>query len=134
MPISFKRAITATFYHRTPEDELIPCAVCGGANVRGKVAKKVDCTACSGTGYQNFFTGLTVPVFYTPRVFTRWDSSAGGLVRFGDAQIKLDSQFGDIVDAAKHVHVKGADWNFQRVHIPGEAFGQERIVLALSRK
>lgn len=100
----------------------------------GRVSKKVDCTACSQTGYSNFFTGISINVFYTARAFTRWNPTEGGVVRFGDAQIKLDSKFGDVVDAAKYVNVVGADWNFQRAHIPGQAFGQERIVLALSRK
>jgi hypothetical protein len=100
----------------------------------GKVSKKVDCTACSQTGYENFFTGLDVPVYYTPRAYVRWNSTEGGLARFGDAQIKLDEAYSDIVDEARHVLVQGAEWTFQRVHIPGQAFGQQRIVLALSRK
>lgn len=100
----------------------------------GKVALKVDCTACSQTGYSNFYTGINLPVFYTPRGFTRWNTTEGGLARFGDAQIKLDARFEDIVDVAKYVHVRGADWDFQRVHNPGQAFGQDRLVLALSRR
>lgn len=100
----------------------------------GKVSLKVDCTACSQTGYSNFFTGINLPVFYTPRGFTRWQGTEGGLAKFGEAQIKLDAKFEDIVDDAKYVHVKGADWNFQRVHNPGHAFGQDRLVLAISRK
>ena len=134
MPISFKPALTATFYKKTPQAELLPCQVCGGANIMGKVAKKVDCTACSQTGYSNFYTGLNVPVFYTPRAYVRWNNTEGGLVRFGDAQIKLSDIYSDIVDVAKYVHVQGTDWTFQRVHIPGQALGQQRIVLALSRK
>lgn len=134
MPFSFKPAITATFYELTPTDKLVPCAVCGGPNRMGKVSQKVDCTACSQTGYSNFYTGIDLPVFYTPRAFTSWNATEGGLARFGDCQIKLDSRFEDVVEAAKYVHTKGADWTFQRVHMPGASFGQERIVLALSRK
>lgn len=134
MPISFKRAITATFYKKTPDSDLVPCTVCGGPNRMGKVAQKVDCTACSQTGYQNYFTGIPVSVFYTPRAYTRWNATEGGVARFGDAQIKLDIQYDDLVDDSKYVAVKGADWNFQRVHIPGQHLGQERIILALSRK
>lgn len=100
----------------------------------GKVSKKVDCTACDQTGYANYFTGINLPVFYTPRAFTRWTGSEGGLVKFGDAQIKLDIKYNNIVNSAKYVHIKGVDWNFQRAHVPGDAFGQERIILAISRK
>lgn len=133
-PISFKPATQATFYKLTPTADLVPCAVCGGPNLMGKVALKVDCTACGQTGYSNFYTAINLPVHYTPRAYTRWNATEGGLARFGDAQIKLDSRFEDVVDAAKYVHVKGADWNFQRVHNPGQVFGQERLVLAISRK
>lgn len=134
MPISFKPAITATFYKLTPTDQLVPCAVCGGPNRMGRVALKVDCTACSQTGYSNFYTGINLPVYYTPRAFTRWNATEGGLARFGDAQIKLDAHYEDIVEDSKYVRVKGADWTFERVHVPGGSFGQERIVLALTRK
>lgn len=134
MPISFKPAVTGTFYKRTPADQLVPCAVCGGPNLMGKVSQKVDCTACGQTGYSNYYTGIALPVFYTPRAYTRWTGTEGGLVKFGDAQIKLDARYQDVVDAAKYVHVEGEDWTFNRAHIPGQAFGQRRIVLALSRR
>lgn len=134
MPFSFKPSITATFYELTPTEDLVLCPVCGGPNLMGRVSKKVDCTACGQTGYSNFFTGINVPVFYTPRAYTRWNASEGGMSRFGEAQIKLDARFADVVSAAKYVHAKDADWNFQRVHNPGGAFGQERLVLALSRR
>jgi len=134
MPVSFKPATTATFYKLTPTDDLVACTVCGGSNRMGRVSLKVDCEACSQTGYSNFYTGINLPVFYTPRAYTRWQGTEGGVAKFGDAQIKLDSRFGDIVDDSKYVRVKGADWNFERAHIPGQAFGQERIVLAITRK
>lgn len=134
MPISFKPAITATFYKLTPASELVPCTVCGGINAMGRVSKKVDCTACSQTGYSNYYTAISLPVHYSPRTYTRWNSSEGGLVQFGEATIKLAAQFQDVVDDAKYVHVKQADWNFSTVHGPGGAFGQERIILALTRK
>lgn len=134
MPISFKPATTATFYKKTAEADLVPCTVCGGLNAMGKVAKKVDCTACSQTGYQNPYTGINLPVFYTPRSFTRWTGSEGGLAAYGEAQIKVDIKYRDIVDVAKYVSVMGDEWNFQRVHIPGQAFGQQRMVLAITRK
>lgn len=134
MPFSFKPAIRAVFYELTPTENLVPCPVCGGPNLMGRVSKKVDCTACGQTGYSNYFTGIELSVFYTPRAFTRWNGTEGGVSQFGEAQIKLDARFADVVDASKYVHVKNVDWNFQRVHVPGGAFGQERLVLALSRK
>lgn len=100
----------------------------------GKVSLKVDCTACSQTGYQNYWSGIDLPVYYTPRAYTRWTGTDGGLVKFGDAQIKLDNRFSDIVNDAKFVTVMGADWNLQRANIPGQAFNQQRMVLALSRR
>jgi hypothetical protein len=100
----------------------------------GKVSQKVDCTACSQTGYQNYWTGINIPSYYTPRAFTRWTGSEGGLVRYGDAQIKVDNRYSDIVNDSKFVTVMGLDWNFQRAHIPGQAFNQERMVLALSKR
>jgi hypothetical protein len=134
MPISFKPSITATFYRLTPTEDLVLCPVCGGVNAMGRVSKKVDCTACSQTGYSNYYAPINLPVYHTPRSFTRWNANEGGLTRFGDAQIKLDSRYEDIVEGSKYVRVKGADWNFERVHVPGGAFGQERLILALTRR
>lgn len=134
MPVSFKRPEDATFFKKTPTAELVPCPVCGGVNVMGKVAKKVDCTACSQTGYANYFLAVEVPVFYSSRAFTRWNATEGGLVKFGEAQIKLDSRYDDVVASTKYISLHGAEWNFQRVHEPGHTFGQDRIILALSRR
>ena len=100
----------------------------------GKVSLKVDCTACGQTGYQNFWYGIPLPAYYTPRAYTRWTGTEGGVVKFGDAQIKVDARYIDIVNESKFVNVKGLDWNFQRAHIPGQAFGQERVVLALTKR
>jgi len=134
MPISFKPPITATFYKKTPTDELVPCAVCGGPNAMGRVSINVGCTACSQTGYQNYWSAINLPAYYTPRAFTRWTGTDGGLVKFGDAQIKVSSRYSDVVYGSEYVNLMGEDWNFQRAHIPGQAFGQERIVLAISRR
>jgi len=100
----------------------------------GKIAQSIDCTDCDRTGYSNFYTLITVQVFYTPRAYVRYSATEGGLARFGEGQIKLDDRYLDIVDASRYVTVEGADWNFQRMHIPGQSFGQKRIILALTRR
>ena len=100
----------------------------------GRVSINVGCTACSQTGYQNYWSAINLPAYYTPRAFTRWTGTDGGLVKFGDAQIKVSSRYSDVVYGSEYVNLMGEDWNFQRAHIPGQAFGQERIVLAISRR
>lgn len=134
MPISFKPSLPAIFYKKTPQADLLPCEVCGGPNLMGKVAQDLQCPACDGTGYSNYFTTLQLAAHYTPRAYTRFNSSEGGLVSYGEAQIKVSAVHLDHVEASKYVHVKGTDWNFQRMHIPGQSFGQERIILALTRR
>lgn len=132
--VSFKSAIMAIFTLKTPTADLIPCTDCGGPNKMGKVSTKVDCTTCDQTGYENFWTQYVIPVYYSSRAYTRWNAVAGGLVQLGEATIKVDARHREIVNDAKFVHVRGADWLFQRVHEPGQTFGQERLILALSRK
>lgn len=134
MAVSFKPAIMATFWLRTPKSELVPCTECGGPNIRGGVAQTVNCTTCDQTGYENYWTQIVLPVYYSPRAFTRWSADRGGLIQSGESQIKVDSRHKTIVNQAKWVHVKGVDWTFQRVHEPGQAMNQERMVLALARK
>lgn len=134
MPISFKPAITATFHKLTPTEDLVPCAVCGGPNLMGKVARNVSCTHCGGTGYDNYYSEISLPAYYTPRALTRWTGTEAGVVKFGDAQIKLDARYSDIVYDAKYVTVNGLDWNLQRVRDPGVALGQARVILALSKR
>lgn len=110
------------------------CDVCGGLNALGNVSVKVDCTACSQTGYQNFFTTVTVPAYYRPGVVKRWNIQRGGYDLVGDMTIKVDAQWASLLERSTHLDFKGVAWHFTQLRDPGAAMGQERIVLALYRK
>ena len=134
MPTSFKRSILISLYSKTPTAQLIFCDECGGLNAMGRVAVKVDCTACDTTGYSNYWTIKQISAYYIPGEMKRWDSQRGGYVSLGEVGLKVNSSYSALINEASFLEFNGIKWNFASISDPGHAFGQERLILALSRK
>lgn len=134
MPVSFKRSISVKVYKKTPSDQLVFCSVCGGINALGRVAVKVDCTACDGTGYENFYTIGTMGAYYIPGGIKRWDVARGGVVYEGQAGLKVDAAYEEAINGAEFLEFGGIKWQFASISDPGLTFGQRRLLLALTRK
>jgi hypothetical protein len=100
----------------------------------GNVAVKVDCTECGGTGYDNLWTEVTLPAYYTPGPVKRWNPVAGGVTYFGNCLIKLNAQYRAAFDNCDYVEMDGVQYDFVFMENPGEGMGQKRLVIALSRK
>lgn len=134
MPTSFKRPITVSLKVKTPENQLEFCSECGGLNAMGRVAVKIDCTACDTTGYSNYYTTYHIPAYYIPGGVKRWDAVRGGVVYQGESAIKLDSSYKSLLNSTEYIEFNNVKWNFSSISDPGASFGQERSVLALTRK
>jgi hypothetical protein len=52
----------------------------------------------------------------------------------GEAAIKVDSIYADVLEAAQFLEFNGRQWQFTLLKDPGKAMGQERLVIALNRK
>lgn len=134
MPVSFKRPIRISVYKKTDSDDLVFCSVCGGINALGRVAVKVDCTNCEGTGYENYYTIQDMPAYYIPGGIKQWDILRGGVVYQGQAGVKVDAIYESVLNGAEFIEFEGIKWQFTSVSDPGRSMGQRRLLLALSRK
>ena len=130
MTVGFKRSIEATFFVPTPSGSLI--ATSGGHNAAGNVA--IDKFEGDGTGFTNYFQELTIPVQFTPGVAKRYDLQLQGYRFLGECSIKVDTQYTDLVESGSHLQIGNVQWNYQRLSELGVGFGNDRIVLALTRK
>ena len=97
-------------------------------------AVKVNCEGCGKTGYSNFYTNIIANASYRPGAIKRWDAQAGQVDYSGECSIKLDSRYKEFLNTAEHIEMDGIKWNFHVLREPGEAFGQPRLVIALTRK
>lgn len=134
MAVSFKRPIRVEVYTKTPSDDLVFCTVCGGINALGRVAKKIDCENCDGTGYENFFTIGTVTAYYIPGGIKQYDPVRGGVIYQGNAGLKVDAIYESVINGAEFIKFEGIKWQFTSISDPGRTMGQRRLLLALSRK
>lgn len=134
MPTSFKRPKTIIAYERTPEAELVFCSVCGGLNALGNVAVNIECDHCGGTGYDNKWTPIYMTSYYQPGAVKRWNPVAGGITYLGQCSVKVDARWRGILNNCDFVEMDGVQWNFLFNEDPGEAMGQSRLILALTRK
>lgn len=134
MPVSFKNLKPITIVKKTPTSALVLCDVCGGLNAMASTAVKIDCEGCGTTGYSNFFTRIDALASYRPGAVKRWDSYAGQLDYSGECSIKLDSRYKRLLATADHIEMDETEWKFTVLREPGEAFGNARLVLSLSRK
>ena len=134
MPVSFKQLRPITIVKRTPTASLVLCDVCGGLNAMASTAVKIDCEGCDKTGYSNFYSRINAMASYRPGAVKRWDSVAGQLDYSGECSIKLDTRYKQLLASAEYIEMDGIKWRFTVLREPGEAFGQARLVLSLSRK
>lgn len=134
MPVSFKPNKDITIATKTPEEDLVYCPVCGGLQAMSKTALDINCPACGGTGYANLWTFVDAVATYRPGARTRWNYVAGAVDYFGECSIKLDYRYKPVLDQASHIVMDGTEWKFSVLRDPGEAMGQQRLVVALSRK
>lgn len=132
--IGFKPLVSADLVVRTAEEDLIPCSECGGINALASVAAKIDCSTCDTTGWENAYTRYPIRVSYRPGAVKRWDQVAGQVSYIGECSIKIDFSYNDTLADVKWVELNGSKWNFTVLRDSGQAFGQHRIILALSRK
>lgn len=132
--IGFKTLVPATVVTATPDGDRVVCSECGGINAMASVAAKIDCSTCDTTGWDNPYQYHDIKVSYRPGAVTRWDKQAGSLVYFGECSIKADKRYAGILHDVKWIEMNGIKWNPSVLREPGRAFGQHRIVLALSRK
>jgi hypothetical protein len=131
---TFKSKIVVLLVRRTPPEDLVFCDVCGGINTRARAASKIDCTACGGTGYQNLYTPVPVSAAFIPGPQKRWNATTGGLDYFGECTIKLDASLEPILSEVEYIEWDGVKWAFNVVRRLGEALGQPRLMVALTRK
>lgn len=134
MPVSFKNQKPITILKRTPQADLVLCEVCGGLNAMASTAVKINCDGCGTTGYSNFYRTINAMASYRPGAVKRWDHVAGQLDYLGECSIKLDSRYKQLLATAEHIEMDGIEWRFNVLREPGEAFGQPRLVLSLTRK
>lgn len=134
MPVSFKNKKQITILKKTATADLQLCDVCGGLNAMASTAVKVNCTGCGTTGYSNYYTSIPALASYRPGAVKRWDHVAGQLDYLGECSIKLDSRYSQLLATAEHIEMDGVAWRFNVLREPGEALGQPRLVLSLTRK
>ena len=134
MPVSFKPPRLLYIVTKTPQEDLEFCDVCGGINAMASTAVKVNCESCGTTGYSNYYTRTPVFGSYRPGGDKRWNPVEGAVSYFGECSVKLPAIIGPFLEEAVHIEMDGTPWNFNVMRTPGAAFGQERIVLSLSRK
>lgn len=130
MSIGFKRAIDVTLHVPTVSGSLVE--VPGGYNDAGRVA--FDLFEGDGTGFTNFYTDYTIPAQFSPGVAKRYDLSLQGFRFLGECSIKVESKYADIIASGSHLTIGSVEWNYQRLTERGAGFGNDRIVLALTRK
>jgi hypothetical protein len=132
--IGFKQTKPIKLITRTPPEDLVYCDVCGGINAMASTAVKIDCTACGTTGYQNLWSSIDAAASYRPGAIKRWNQVAGAVDYIGECSIKLDIRYKDFLPQIEWIEMGGTKYAFTFLRDPGEAFGQPRMVLALSRK
>ena len=134
MPTTFKNLKPIQIRAKTPQEDLILCTECGGLQAMAQTSIRLDCDNCSGTGYENYYQTFNANASYRPGSISRWNQVEGRVDFFGDCSIKLDYSYKSLIDRASHILMDGILWKFQLLREPGEAMGQKRIVLLLSRK
>lgn len=132
MPTTFKNLIRVQVIFRTDPEDLIPCPLCGDALPGSTI--RLDCEICGATGYSNYWSSVTVPASFRSGAIGRFDQNLGSIVYYGECAIKLDYKYRDLFNSSSYVRMDGIDWKYHIVRTPGEAMGQKRLVLSLTRK
>jgi hypothetical protein len=131
MPIGFKRDITITLHVPTPSGSLIEVTP-SGVNTAGQAA--INLMEGDGTGYTNYFTQYDLPAKFSPGVAKRYDLQMQGYRFLGECSIKVAPQYANLIASGSHITIGDTDWQYQRLSELGVGAGNDRIVLALTRK
>ena len=134
MPTTFKHKKQIRMALVIPEDEREQCTECGGLSAMAQTAIKIDCAVCDGTGWLAYYRFANAEASVRPGAIKRWNYQSGGLDYIGEQSIKIDYSYKALLDSAEFISMDGIDWKFTVLREPGEAMGQKRINLALSRK
>jgi hypothetical protein len=100
----------------------------------GNVAVKVDCEYCDSTGFSNKWTQIQIPAYYQPGAVQRWNPVAGGVTFLGSCAVKVNELYRDTINGSDFIEMNGVQWNYLFTEDPGAALGQERLIIALTRK
>ena len=130
MPVSFRSATTVTVHVPTLSGSLVTSV--SGVNATGGVA--VNLEEGDVTGYTNTFTDYSIPGYYSPRVLKRWQPAVGGYELIGEASLKVDTRYTALISSGSHLTFNNVDWTYRQYTEMGAGFGNDRIVLALTRK
>lgn len=130
MVTGMRRPIEVTFFVPTASGSLVESA--SGYNTMGKVA--VDLTEGDGTGYDNYWQERTISAQFVPGVAKRYDQNIHGYRFLGDCSIRVESKYADLVASGTHLKIGTVEWNYKQIEELGAGFGNDRIVLALTRK
>lgn len=130
MATGFTRKVPVIFHVPTASGSLI--AVSSGANTAGHVG--IDKLQGDGTGYTNSWTDYTVQAHFIPGTVQEYDKDAGGYRFLGQCSIKLDTRYLGLVNSGSHLTIGSVSWDYKRLDVLGEGFGNDRIVLALNRR
>ena len=114
MPIGFRRTTEATFF--VPDDS----------------AQAATANVFDDDGVE--WLQRTVPVQFVPGIAKKWDLQAMGYRFLGECSIKLDTKYAGLVQSGSHVQIGNVQWNYKQIEELGTGFGNDRIILALTRK
>lgn len=130
MPVSMKRPIDVMLVVLTPSGSLIESA--SGSNPTGKVGINIEDD--DGSGFTNFTTEYAIPAYFDPRTLKRWDRQAGGYELLGEASLKVDPIYADLLASGSHLRFHGAEWDYKQMEEFGVGAGNDRLILSLMRK
>lgn len=134
MPTTFKNRKLILIAVSIPEDEREQCPECGGLSTLAQTSINIDCQFCDGTGWVAMYRFVPASASVRPGDVKRWNYQSGALDFLGEQSIKLDYKYKAFLESAKFIRMDDVDWKFTVLREPGEAMGQRRINLALSRK
>ena len=81
------------------------------------------------------WTHYTIPdAQFIPGVARKYDLQMQGYRFLGECSVKVPTTYEGIVNSGSYVTIGSVDWNYSRLSEMGVGFGNDRIVLALTRR
>ena len=114
IPVSFRRRIDVTFY------------------VADTSAQTATANVFDNDGV--VWNTRTVSAYFIPGTVQKYDLQAMGYRFLGECSIKLDTKYAGLVQSGSHVQIGNVQWNYKQIEELGTGFGNDRIILALTRK